>query len=242
VPEANVGSFNLNYFIHAANVLLLAAYSVRDILWLRLLAVASSVAAMPYFLLQPTPLWAAFGWSVVFTGINVFQTTRLLFERRPVQLTSEEEEVRSRVFRELPPRKFLQLVRVGSWVSSAAGERLIEPGRPIESISLIVRGTVHVSSASRVLGTLGPADIVGSALLLSGVVPEVEAVTSEPTRTIRWDAAILERYLDANPETRNVFQRHLARDLADKLRHVTTHGSGSAVSSAAAPGREDGVR
>jgi len=64
-----MGSLNLDYFIHAANILLLAAYSVRDILWLRLLAVASSLAAIPYFLLQPTPLWAAVGWSVLFTGI-----------------------------------------------------------------------------------------------------------------------------------------------------------------------------
>jgi hypothetical protein len=47
-----VGSSSLDYFIHAANILLLAAYSVRDILWLRLLAVASSVAAIPYFLLR----------------------------------------------------------------------------------------------------------------------------------------------------------------------------------------------
>jgi hypothetical protein len=59
---------SLDYFIHAANILLLAAYSVRDILWLRVLAVASSLAAIPYFLLQPTPLWAAFGWSVLSPG------------------------------------------------------------------------------------------------------------------------------------------------------------------------------
>ena len=37
--------FNLDYCIHAANILLLAAYSVRDMLWLRLFAVASSVIA-----------------------------------------------------------------------------------------------------------------------------------------------------------------------------------------------------
>jgi len=61
-----MGSFKIDYFIHAANILLLAAYSVRDILWLRLFAVASAMIAMPYFLLQPTPLWAAFGWSVLF--------------------------------------------------------------------------------------------------------------------------------------------------------------------------------
>jgi hypothetical protein len=46
-------SVNPNFFIHAANVLLLVAYSVRDILWLRLFAVAASLIAIPYFVLQP---------------------------------------------------------------------------------------------------------------------------------------------------------------------------------------------
>jgi hypothetical protein len=53
-----MGSFNIDYCIHAANILLLAAYSVRDILWLRLFAVASSLIAIPYFIFQPIPLWA----------------------------------------------------------------------------------------------------------------------------------------------------------------------------------------
>src|SRR5882672_12650482 len=131
-PSPSLSDMNLDYFIHAANILLLAAYSVRDILWLRLLAVASSLAAMPYFLLQPTPLWAAFGWSVLFTGINIFQSWRLLLERRPVRLTPEEEEVRRLVFRDLSPRKVLQLLSIGSWATSGPGERLIEHGKPVE--------------------------------------------------------------------------------------------------------------
>jgi CRP-like cAMP-binding protein len=217
-----MGSINLDYFIHAANILLLAAYSVRDILWLRLLAVASSLAALPYFLLQPTPLWAAFGWSVLFTAINLFQTWRLLLERRPVKLTLEEEEVRRLAFPDLPPRKVLQVLSIGSWASAAPGERLIEHGKPVNSMSLIVSGKVQVSKEGRVLGDLGAGEIVGSALLLSGAVAEVDAVTTEPTRTVRWDAGTLERYLNANPETRNLFQRHLARDLAGKLQRLVT--------------------
>ena len=163
-----MGSLNLDYFIHAANILLLGAYSVRDILWLRLLAVASSLSAIPYFLLQPTPLWAAFGWSVLFTGINIFQAWRLLVERRPVKLTPEEEEVRGLVFRDLPPRKVLQVLSIGSWVTAARGERLIEHGKPVESVSLIVRGKVQMTTGGHVLGELGVGEIVGSALLLSG--------------------------------------------------------------------------
>jgi hypothetical protein len=212
----------LDYFIHAANILLLGAYSVRDILWLRVLAVASSVAAMPYFLLQPTPLWAAFGWSVLFTGINVLQAWRLVVERRPVKLTAEEEEVRTLVFRDLPPKKVLQVISVGTWASASPGEQLIERGKPLESVALIVRGKVQVTHEGRPLGELGPGEVVGSALLLSGARAEVDAVTTEATRTIRWNAATLERYLDANPETRNLFQRHLARDLAGKVERLAS--------------------
>ena len=54
-----MNSFFPNYFIHAANVLLLVAYSVRDILWLRLFAVVAALIPIPYFVLQPTTLWAA---------------------------------------------------------------------------------------------------------------------------------------------------------------------------------------
>jgi hypothetical protein len=213
-------SVNLDYFIHAANILLLGAYSVRDILWLRVLAVTSSLAAIPYFLLQPTPLWAAFGWSVLFTGINVFQAWRLLVERRPVRLTPEEEEVRQLAFRDLPARKVLQVLSIGSWVTAPSGERLIERGKPVETVSLIVRGKVRVTAGGDVLGSLHEGEIVGSALLLTGAPAEVDGVTVETTRIVRWQAVTLERYLGANPETRNLFQRHLAKDLAGKVRRL----------------------
>jgi hypothetical protein len=210
----------LDYFIHAANILLIAAYSVRDILWLRVLAVASSLSAMPYFLLQPTPLWAAAGWSVVFTSINIYQTWCLVVERRPVKLTAEEEEVRKLVFQGLPPKKVLQAIGVGSWASASAGERLIERGKTLESIALIVRGKVQVTDNGRLLGELGPGAIVGSALLLSGARAEIDATTVEETRTLQWNVATFDKYLAANPDTRVLLQRHLARDLGGKVERL----------------------
>jgi hypothetical protein len=222
-----LGSFNLDYCIHAANIMLLAAYSVRDILWLRLFAVASSAIAMPYFLFQPTPLWAAFGWSVLFTVINVYQSWRLFRERRPVQLSAEEEEVRRLVFPDLPRREVLRVINIGSWANRALGERMIERGKSVDAISLIVQGRVQMSTEERVLGEMGPGDIVGSSLALSGAVAEVDAVTTEPARTLRWDVPTLQRYLEAKPETRNAFQRHLARDLAAKVHHIAKVASGA---------------
>ena len=222
-----MGSLNPDYFIHAANILLLVAYSVRDILRLRLFALASSVIAIPYFVLQPTPLWAAFSWTILFTGVNMFHAWRLFQERRPVKLTPEEEEVRRLVFAALPHREVLRVIGLASWSTVAAGERLVEPGKPLESLALVVRGNVQLTEAGRTLGKLGAGEFVGSALLLTGAAADVEAVTLDPSRLLRWELGTLERYLNANPETRNVFQRHVARELAGKLERVSRDAAAS---------------
>jgi hypothetical protein len=210
----------VDYFIHAANVLLLLAYSVRDILWLRLFAVASSLVAIPYFFLQPTPLWAPFGWSILFASINIFQSWRVFAERRPVELTRDEEYVRQLVFAGLPPRKVVQAIGIGSWSTAQAGERMIESGKRVRIISLIVDGTVCVKRNERVIGELGAGDLVGSALLLAGGVADVDAVATGPVRAISWEVETLKRYLAANPETRIAMQRHLAHDLAGKVERL----------------------
>jgi len=172
---------------------------------------------MPYFILQPAPLWAALIWSIFFAAINLFQAWRLFVERRPVKLTPEEEHVRRLVFKELPPRKVLQILSIGAWTNTEVGERLLEHGKRVETISLIVHGRVRVTKDDRVLGELLAGDIAGSALLLSGAPADVDAIAVEPVRSMRWEVGPLDRYLCANPETRIVMQRYLARDLAGKL-------------------------
>jgi CRP-like cAMP-binding protein len=212
-----MGPFNPSYFLHAANILLLVAYSVRDILWLRLFAVAASLISLPYFILQPEPLWEPIIWSGVFAAINSFQSWRLFMERRPVKLTPEEEEIRRLVFSDLPSRKVLQILSLGLWRTVEIGERMLERGKSVEAIAVIVRGKVRVTRDDRVLGQLVAGHIVGSALLVSGVTSDVDAVVVEPVRCMRWEVEPLERYLAANPETRIVLQKHLARDLAGKM-------------------------
>jgi len=213
-------TYSPDYFIHGANVLLLVAYSVRDILWLRLFAVGASVVSIPYFLLQPTTLWAPLGWTVVFAGINLLQSWRLFLERRPVKLTAEEEEVRRFLFKDLPPRKVLQVLSIGSWVTAKPGERMIQGGKVPDAVSLILSGTVRVTRDEQVVGVLGAGQLVGSALILSGLQADVEAVVESPVRAMRWQVGTLERYLNANPDTRAAMQRHLARDLAMKVEHL----------------------
>jgi hypothetical protein len=222
-----MGFFTPDYFIHAGNILLLIAYSVRDVLWLRLFAVAASLFCIPFYVLQPKMLWPPVAWSAVFAAINLFQSWLLFIERRPVKLTAEEEEIRRLALQGLPPRKVLEVLRIGSWVTAEVGERLIERGKLPDSISLIIRGKVRVAKDGRMLGDLIPGNLVGSALILNGIPSNVDAVTVEPLRAMRWQIGTLEKYLSANPETRNVMQRHLAHDLAGKIGGLVTDSSKS---------------
>lgn len=214
---------NLNWFLHAANIILVVGYSVRDILWLRLLAAGSSLIALPFYFLQPTTLWAPIVWTIVFAGINLFQSWRLFVERRPVQLTPEEEQVRRLAFPELPPRKLMQALDLGVWTTEAPGKRLIESGKIPESIALLVQGKVRITKAERILGDLTAGDFVGSALLMTGAPAEVDAVVTEPARAVSWQMATLQTYLNANPEVRIAMLSHLSRDLAAKVGHLSDH-------------------
>ena len=81
--------------------------------------------------------------------------------------------------------------------------------------------TAKVTRDGRVLGELIAGDVVGSALILSGIPAEVDAVVVEPGRAMRWQFGALERYLTANPETRTIMLQHFARDLAEKVERVT---------------------
>jgi CRP-like cAMP-binding protein len=208
---------NLNYFLHIANVILLVGYSVRDILWLRLLAAASNLIAIPFFALQPTPLHTPIIWCALFAAINLFQSLRLVAERRPIQLTPEEEGVRRLAFPDLSPRKVLELLDLGVWTTERTGERLIESGKNLETLSLVAQGKVRIARGERVLGDLLPGNFVGSALLMSGVLSDVDAVVIEPVRAVRWNVATLESYLNAHPETRIAVLSHLSRDLSGKV-------------------------
>ena len=174
-----------------------------------------------------TLFWSLTASLLIFllAAINLLQSWRLFIERREVKLTPEEEDIRRLVFRDLPPRKVLQVLSIGSWTTLEVGQRLIEKGKRPKTVSLIVRGKVRVTRDDRVLGDLIAGDFVGSALILSGIPAEADAVTVEPGRAMRWEVGALERYLTANPETRTVMLQHVARDLAAKVERVTAASS-----------------
>src|SRR6185436_11226924 len=124
------GPAAMNSFLHLANVLYLVSYSVRDILWLRILTVIAIVSMMPYYYCQQVPLLAPICWQSLFLAVNLVQIGILILERRPVFLGDEELAIYRSVFRSLRPREFMKLLSVAEWKKAKQGEILLEQGKP----------------------------------------------------------------------------------------------------------------
>ncbi|MEB3220853.1 MAG: hypothetical protein VKS61_02130 [Candidatus Sericytochromatia bacterium] len=118
VPGAGIarnvaGMIATDFLVHIANLLVLASFMARNMLLLRGLNLAATAFFLAYFLMQPSPLWATIGWNLVFACINVFQTWRIILERRSPTLSAEEQQLRHVAFQDLPPRPYRRLLDLG---------------------------------------------------------------------------------------------------------------------------------
>src|SRR5262245_6078338 len=196
---------------------MLAAYSVRDILWLRWFAVAAALTNIPYFLFQGTVLWPPILWALVFTAINLYQIARLYLERRPVALSEDEQKLYDLGFRSLRPREFVSLSLAGEWRSAQAGERVVTEGEPVSHLCIAITGSAEVRRQGEHLGTLNPGHIIGNALALTGSPSPVEMTFAEPGRYMRWSLSSLRSFIDNRPDLRITLQGLVNHDLARKL-------------------------
>ena len=212
--------------VHFSNILLLVAYSVRDILWLRWFAVAAALTNIPYFLIQGTILWPPVMWALVFTAINLFQIARIYFERRPVVLNADEQKLYDLSFKAMRPREFVSLLLAGEWKDAARGDRILKEGESASSICIPISGSLEVERQGKRLGAFGPGNLVGTALALTGDPSPVDARVSEPARYMCWPLHSLRTFLDKRPELRVTLLGLVNQDLARKVQ-TTFESSGA---------------
>jgi Popeye protein conserved region len=217
----------MNYWIHVANVLYFASYLVKDILWLRVLTVVAGLLLLPYYFMQPVPLWPAIAWSGVFLAVNVVQIKVLLFERRPIHLTDDERRLYQLVFKNLSPRQFARLLRLGAWQDVEPTTRVIEHGAPLERLIVVSAGELSVEADGQRKAVLGAGQFAGEMSFVTGEIPLADVVATGPARLLVWKSPDLARFLAGKEELRLALHTAIGADLVRKLR-------GSAAEPAAA--------
>src|SRR5258706_1627537 len=205
---------------HLASILTMAAYLLKDILWLRSLTILSCFAGIAFNLFVPaTPLWTVIYWNILFAIINVVQVAIIIKQRSGVHFTEEEKELHDTLFKNFAPFEFMKLMRVGKWLEAKQGQILATEEKPIDSIMLIYNGLVGVETNGKEVATLKDGNFIGEMRFVTGGAASATVKGLLPTRYIAWPNDAISHLLNRNPSMRFAMQAMLSTDLSKKLRH-----------------------
>lgn len=203
-------------WITAANVLYLISYSVRDILWLRVLTVVAALLLIPYYELQPQPLSDAIRWNVVFIAINAYWIIRLGIERRPVHFTADEARLKAISFPSLTAQEAKKLFAMGRWDDVAPGLSLVQRDNETERFSVILRGSADVLHDGIKISELGEGQFVGPIDLRANELV-MDVIVRREVRAMCWARDILQRFLSNRPDVDLALERSVGLEVRDLL-------------------------
>src|ERR1700677_3305504 len=135
--------FGLNGLVNLANFAFLVAFSVRDVMKLRILSLAADVNVLPYYYFQNIPLWPPIFRGVAFIIVNGVRIVTLTLERRPVILSDKEEELYRVAFSSIDKREFLKLASLARWVDCSPGEVILEKRQPVCDAIVLISGEME---------------------------------------------------------------------------------------------------
>lgn len=141
-----------HYFVHAGNLIFLAAINQTDMMNLRALSIVASAFGIAYNLLQPVPLFAPAAWGMFFVSCHVYYAGQLIKERQHITLTPEEEEVYEKGFLRygFTPRQFTDILEHAHcvWNTFRSGEWIHREGDRREEVTLLISGEAEAVNAS----------------------------------------------------------------------------------------------
>ncbi|WFE89226.1 cyclic nucleotide-binding domain-containing protein [Roseibium porphyridii] len=211
----------LDVLVNVANVIYLFSYSVRDIFWLRILTLVGISLLMPYYYLQPSPLWAPIGWNTFFFCINLYWIARLLAEMRPAPFTNEEQRLFAIALQNLSERDAFKFLRMAERKTVPAGTILVMQGNSVEELSLVVEGELVVEQDGKRVDDLSEGNFVGAVALLSQKSKFSAPVTvrvSAPTTLLTWSFKELTSKFSRNSSLQIAIEASLGMEVAKWLR------------------------
>ena len=212
--------FKPDYLVDISSIFTLISFSVRSMLMLRILAISAQLTFIPYCFFQPTPLWSAIAWNLLFLGVNIFNVVKLLLEKRPVILNPDEEKIYNLAFKTLSPREFLTLLTLGEWRDGTAGEPIIIPNQHNAYVSILCSGEAVAALGDRELVKIPEGKLLGIPSVLVGEPINFEIRLSVPSRYMRWSVVQLRQFTDKRPEIRDKLQSIVSRDLAQSVKSL----------------------
>jgi hypothetical protein len=203
---------NLNYII------MLMAFLTRKMLYLRILAIVSSIFAIIYFSIVATdPLWVPIGWKGAMIVANIMGIIYIIYQHREIQFRPEEKKLYKAVFATLAPLQFKKLLDIGVFTDVEEGEHIVHKNTKIEELILLSSGKVKIISEGKLLNYCESGAFIGEMSFLTNNPTTADVIAIEPTRYLKWMKKDFQRLLQKDRKLKTSLHNIFNVDLLKKL-------------------------
>ena len=212
---------------HLSYLLLVISMLMRSLTALRILVIASAMAAIAYdtiWLKDPVGVF----WESLLVTVNILQIFREWMIERRVRFSPEETAFFDSHLASLSRKDARRLLNMGLWVDGEAGTVLTTENRPVTHLVYLLSGQVHILCSGVKVGTCREGNFVGEMSVLDKALASATAVVAEPSRYWMIRSDRLQKLQQDDPAIANAFQSGLARDLSRKIISINAEKSGAA--------------
>jgi len=200
---------------HVAYVLLITSMLMRNMNWLRALAIlAGSISAVFYFTLAD---YVSMFWETLFSLVNAAQLLILQIENRRGKLSADEDMFIKTCLPDIERAHARRLVKLGAWTQVQEETVLIVEDTCPPDLKFIVRGKANVSRGERKIGIVGPGDFLGEMSYLTRKEASATVIATEPVHYLAFERIRLREHLEKNPEVRHALEASFNQNLVTKL-------------------------
>lgn len=201
---------NLSY------ILLIASMAMRDIFWLRFLAILAGLAGAAYASIWMNNPVGTF-WELLFTAVNVLQWLWLLYERRNQHLSPEQLKIKEEVFPLLSLGDFRKLLGSAEEMVFLLGDELLTEGQEVPYVFLVLEGEAAVVVDDREISRCSGRDFIGEIGFLNQLPASASVRAVSTMKCLVFDAKLMRRMMERSTEFERGFSVALNSNLAAKL-------------------------
>lgn len=213
-----MGSSGLFYVAQAAYGLTLLSYSVRNVAWLRALAITAGIAAIFYgFNASREPLWIPILWNLLFIMVNGVHLALSRWRARSVALGPLEDFLAKTVLMNFPPAEVRSFTALAGEGELATGAQLIHNNTEIEHLFCILKGKVDIIAKERKVAELGPGRFVGEMSLLTRSRTRADVVVAEDLKVLVWKHEDIEKWVNSDASRLGLLQSALGTQIVEEL-------------------------
>ena len=203
---------------HLAFGLIAFSFLVKDILYLRILSILASLFSVLYnFYIPVEPMWLAINWNIIFVLVNIYHIAVIIYEKRPVKMSSKEKELHETMFRGLTPVEFLKITKIAQWKEYKTPLPIITQGKPVNDLILIYNGTVDVLVNDNKVAELKDGQFVGEMSFLTEKPATATCKVAHTSECLVWPQKDFKDLLKRNPSLYFTIQSLLSEQVSNNL-------------------------